>query len=209
MRPAITPAVKPAAIACQVAPCVGNSWRMADDGHQDLWARALIEQNQRWLTAYFLASTGDRNAADDLVQEVFHQALTSQHHYDRDKPFGAWLRGIARHLLFRHYRNAKRRMIPLGDKVVERLEAVAAEAEHRQIDPDWQPARLSALKDCLGELTERVRAMLTLKYQEELASKDIADRFRMKTNAVDMAMSRARRVLEDCVSRKLGQAFRE
>ena len=51
--------------------------------------------------------------------------------------------------------------------------------------------------------------MLTLKYQEELASKDIADRFRMKTNAVDMAMSRARRVLEDCVSRKLGQAFRE
>jgi DNA-directed RNA polymerase specialized sigma24 family protein len=47
--------------------------------------------------------------------------------------------------------------------------------------------------------------MLTLKYQEELASKDIADRFRMKTNAVDMAMSRARRVLEDCMSKKLGQ----
>lgn len=51
--------------------------------------------------------------------------------------------------------------------------------------------------------------MLTLKYQEELASKDIADRFRMKTNAVDMAMSRARRVLEDCVSRKMGQTFHE
>ncbi|HEX3132038.1 MAG TPA: sigma-70 family RNA polymerase sigma factor [Planctomycetota bacterium] len=182
---------------------------MTDDGHQDLWARAVIEQNQRWLTAYFLASTGDRNTADDLVQEVFHQAFTSQHNYDRDKPFGAWLRGIARHLLFRHYRNSKRQLIPLGDKVVERLEAVAAEAEHRQIDPDWQPTRLVALKDCLGELTERVRAMLTLKYQEELASKDIADRFRMKTNAVDMAMSRARRVLEDCVSRKMGQTYHE
>ncbi len=182
---------------------------MNADDHQELWARALIEQNQRWLTAYFIAATGDRMTADDLVQEVFHQALTSMHNYDRDKPFGAWLRGIARHLLFRHYRNSKRQMLPLGDKVLERLEATAAEAEQRQIDPDWQPSRLAALKDCLGELTERVRAMLTLKYQEELASKDIADRFRMKTNAVDMAMSRARRVLEDCVSRKMGRAFHE
>ena len=65
------------------------------------------------------------------------------------------------------------------------------------------------LKECLGELTERVRAMLALKYQEELPSKDIAERFRMKTNAVDMAMSRARRVLEECVSRKMGQTYHE
>jgi RNA polymerase sigma-70 factor (ECF subfamily) len=182
---------------------------MDDADQHDPWTRALVEQNQRWLTAFFIAGTGDRVVADDLVQEVFHQALTSQHNYDRDKPFGAWLRGIARHLLFRHYRNSKRQLLPLGDKVVERLEACAAEAEQRQIDPDWQPTRLAALRDCLGELTERVRAMLTLKYQEQLASKDIADRFRMKTNAVDMAMSRARRVLEECVSRKLGRALHE
>jgi RNA polymerase sigma-70 factor, ECF subfamily len=182
---------------------------MSENQPQDPWARALIEQNQRWLTAFFLASTGDRTVADDLVQEVFQQALTSQHNYDPDKPFGAWLRGIARHLLFRHYRVSKRQMLPLGDKIVERLDAAASEAEQRFVDPDWQPSRLAALRSCMDELTERVRAMLTLKYQEELASKDIADRFRMKTNAVDMAISRARRVLEDCVSKKMGQTSHE
>ncbi len=182
---------------------------MSENQPQDPWARALIEQNQRWLTAFFLASTGDRTVADDLVQEVFQQALTSQHNYDPDKPFGAWLRGIARHLLFRHYRTSKRQMLPLGDKIIEHLDAAASEAEHRFIDPDWQPSRLAALRSCMDELTERVRAMLTLKYQEELASKDIADRFRMKTNAVDMAISRARRVLEDCVSKKLEQTSHE
>ena len=100
-------------------------------------------------------------------------------------------------------------MLPLGDKIIEHLDAAASEAEHRFIDPDWQPSRLAALRSCMDELTERVRAMLTLKYQEELASKDIADRFRMKTNAVDMAISRARRVLEDGVSKKLEQTSHE
>ncbi len=197
-------------VGCQVgAKCDKSLQAMSENQPQDPWARALIEQNQRWLTAFFLAATGDRTVADDLVQEVFQQALTSQHNYDPDKPFGAWLRGIARHLLFRHYRTSKRQMLPLGDKIVEHLDAVASEAEQRFIDPDWQPSRLAALRSCMDELTERVRAMLTLKYQEELASKDIADRFRMKTNAVDMAISRARRVLEDCVSKKLGQTSHE
>ena len=179
---------------------------MPDDA--EMWTRVLIEQNQRWLTAYFLAGTGDRSVADDLVQEAFNEALVSQANYDRSKPFGAWLRGIARHLLFRHYRTSSRAALPLDPSVLERLDASAADAEAQQVDPDWQPRRVTALRSCLEELTERVRAILALKYQERMPSKDIAERFSMKTNAVDMTLSRARRVLEDCVNRRQGRMER-
>lgn len=168
-----------------------------------LWTRAIVEQNQRWLTAYFLAATGDRGTAEDLAQEVFHQALESQGNYDPTKPFGAWLRGIARHLLFRHYRNARRGLLLLDGAVLDQLDVHAAAAEERLIDPDHQPARLTALRHCLAQLTERARAILDLKYADRLASKAIAERVGMKTNAVDMVVSRARRALEACVGRRL------
>jgi RNA polymerase sigma-70 factor len=176
---------------------------MLPSSSDSLWTRAIVEQNQRWLTAYFLSATGDRISAEDLVQEVFHQALESQGNYDPTKPFGAWLRGIARHLLFRHYRNAKRGLLLVDGAVLDQLDLHAAAAEERLIDPGHQPARLAALRHCLEQLTERARSILDLKYADRLASKAIAERIGMKTNAVDMVVSRARRALETCVGRRL------
>jgi RNA polymerase sigma-70 factor (ECF subfamily) len=170
------------------------------------WTRAIVEQNQRWLTAFFLAATGDRTTAEDLVQEVFHQALESQGTYDASKPFGAWLRGIARHLLFRHYRNARHALVPFDGALLDQLDLHAANAEVRLIDPDYQPTRLAALRRCLDSLSARARAILDLRYAERLASKAIAERIGMKTNAVDMVISRARRTLETCVGRRLAAA---
>jgi len=167
------------------------------------WSRAIVEQNQRWLTAYFLAATGDRTASEDLVQEVFHQALESQGTYDATKPFGAWLRGIARHLLFRHYRNARHAMLPFDGAMLDQLDLHSAQAEVRLIEPDYQPTRLAALRLCMERLSARARSILDLKYSERHSSKDIAERVGMKTNAVDMVISRARRTLEDCVGRRL------
>ena len=92
--------------------------------------------------------------------------------------------------------------------MLERLDTNTADTEAQQVDPEWQPRRVTALRSCLEELTERVRAILALKYQERMPSKDIAERFGMKTNAVDMTLSRARRVLEDCVNRRQGRMER-
>jgi len=167
------------------------------------WTRAIVEQNQRWLTAYFLAATGDRSVSEDLVQEVFHQALESQGNYDPSKPFGAWLRGIARHLLFRHYRSARHAMVPIDGALLDQLDLHAARAEVRLIDPDYQPTRLAALRLCMERLSVRSRSILDLKYSDRQSSKEIAERVGMKTNAVDMVISRARRTLEACVGRRL------
>lgn len=172
-------------------------------GSESPWTRAIVEQNQRWLTAFFLSATGDRTVSEDLVQETFHQALESQDNYDASKPFGAWLRGIARHLLFRHYRNSRHAMVPFDGAMLDQLELVSSQAEVRLIDPDYQPTRLAALRLCMERLSSRARAILDLKYAERHSSKEIAERIGMKTNAVDMVISRARRLLENCVGRRL------
>lgn len=51
---------------------------------------------------------GDREAADDLLQQTCHEAARSQSMPDDDEESQAWLFGVARNLIRRHWSKAKR-----------------------------------------------------------------------------------------------------
>ena len=74
----------------------------------DILTPDIMTENARRLTAYFLAATGDYHLAKDLFQETCRNAMHSIEHYDPDRPIGAWLRGIASHVLINHFRQSKR-----------------------------------------------------------------------------------------------------
>jgi RNA polymerase sigma-70 factor (ECF subfamily) len=64
------------------------------------------------LVAHWCARVGVRGAdADDVIQEVFRAAVAGLATFRRDSPgdsFRGWLRGITRHLLSAHFRQAAR-----------------------------------------------------------------------------------------------------
>ena len=165
------------------------------------WARAILEQNRDWLLAYFIAGTGDAHRAEDLVQDVFAAALKSADRFDPAKSFGAWLRGIARHLLLASYR--ERRGLCLDGPALDRLDAAAERAEAAHAASGHSARRRDLLKDCLKEVPERGRKVLDLKYGDGRRSRAIAERLGMRTTAVDMLLSRIRLALRQCVERKL------
>jgi len=169
------------------------------DKSSDLWARAIVEQNQRWLLAYFLTACGDPSAAEDLTQEVFVEALKSQDQFNPQLSFGVWLRGIARNLLHQHFRQSKRRPLLLNDQHLDRLDALAEHAWEEQADPQRREGRLEALKKCMQELTARMRTMLQYRYEERRGSREIGAQLGMTAESVDMALSRARKALGGCV----------
>src|ERR1043165_1049303 len=96
---------------------------------RDPWARAILEQNRRWLLAWFLAATGDPARAEDLVQDVFTEAIKNAERFDPSRSFGAWLRGIARNALLRSPRDQKRRALSVAPAVLGRLDEAAARSE--------------------------------------------------------------------------------
>jgi len=167
------------------------------------WARAILEQNRRWLLAWFLAATGDPARAEDLVQDVFTEAIKSAERFDPTRSFGAWLRGIARHRLQMSQRDQKRRALSLDPAVLGRLDEAAGRAEPLHAMPDYAELRQTILRECMKSLPERSRSVLALKYGEGRASRDIAKATGLQVGAVDMLLSRSRRALQDCVSRKL------
>jgi RNA polymerase sigma-70 factor (ECF subfamily) len=167
------------------------------------WARAILEQNRRWLLAYFIAGTGDPHRAEDLVQDVFAAALQNADRFDPARSFGAWLRGIARNVLLGAYKRSKRAALSLDAAALDRLDGAAARAETADAAAGYRDRRQTALRGCLDEVPEKNRRILALKYTDGRKSKEIADRTGMNAGAVDMLLSRLRRALQQCMDRKL------
>lgn len=79
---------------------------------------------------------GDRHAADDLLQQTCYEAVRKRRVPKPDDACEAWLFGIARNLVRKHWRTQKRRgvVLPLEDhdsgrNIVEKMQAGALSAE--------------------------------------------------------------------------------
>jgi RNA polymerase sigma-70 factor (ECF subfamily) len=119
---------------------------------------------------YVLYRVRDFQAADDLVSQIFERLLTDLHRYRPDRaPFGAWVFGIARHVVGDHFRALRRRRwLSLEDlrhlpSEAPPPEAVAAQGE--QVDH---------LVAALAQLSDRERDLIGLKFAAGLNNRQIA-----------------------------------
>lgn len=78
----------------------------AQAGDQDAW-HTLFADHYPQLDRFFRSRVATPELAEDLAAETFVEAWRSREHLRwRNRPFAAWLFGIARRRLASHYRNA-------------------------------------------------------------------------------------------------------
>lgn len=76
-------------------------------GSEDAW-RELFDEHYPRLYRFFRSRVSTEQAADDLASETFLEAYRGINRFRlRQRPFGAWLFGIARNRLRMHYRSRK------------------------------------------------------------------------------------------------------
>jgi RNA polymerase sigma-70 factor (ECF subfamily) len=143
----------------------------------------LYEHHFERVYAYIVRRVGDRDAAQDLTADVFHQALANLPRFEwRGVPFAAWLYKIAANALAdRWKRDARDRDVPhLGDPPEVSLE----ELEHR--------ARLFRLVDRLPADQRRV---IVMRFAEQKSIREIADALGRSEGAVKQLQFRGLQTL--------------
>jgi RNA polymerase sigma factor (sigma-70 family) len=129
--------------------------------------------------AYVAYRIGDGPEAEDITSETFERALRYKESYDRSKGEpAAWLIGIARRCLA-----AAAPPGPLADNVEE---------TPAPDDLEEQSARRIDLQLALGKLSQRDRELLALRYGADLTAAQIGELLELATNAVEVALHRAR-----------------
>ena len=133
----------------------------------------------RRVYAYVAYRIGDGPDAEDITSETFERALRYKSSYDRSKGEpAAWLIGIARRCL--------------ADAAPPRLapEAVGESAAPDNVEEE--SVRRIDLRSALAKLSQRDRELLALRYGADLTASQIGELLDLTTNAVEVALHRAR-----------------
>jgi len=144
---------------------------------------AVYRQHSRPLWAIFYAQTGDGELAMDAVQESFLRL--QRFGVNRVRMARVWLSRVGRNWLIDQSR--RKRPVPTAD-----LSHIAATVS---LPEDETATKVKAVRDALQQLSESDRQVLALKYTCGWSSVQIGGHLGIKTDAVDMRLSRARRRL--------------
>jgi len=168
------------------APAQADAERLLIEAAQKDPARfaELYENNFDRVYAYVARRLGDRNEAEDLTSEVFHQALAGLPRFEwRGVPFAAWLFKIASNAIIdRSKRAMKEREVPA-------IHDLPSEVSPQEIEDEIeQRARLFQLVDRLPVDQRRVIGM---RFAEEKSIREIAHELGRSEGAVKQLQFRA------------------
>ncbi len=156
--------------------------------------RALVERHLPAIHRFFFAKAADQ--AEDLIQATFLACVESHARFDGRGSFRAYLFGIARHILYRHYRTKRRRpdldfqVTSLADLGPGPVSLVAADESRRVIE-----ASLAALP-----LDHQI--VLELYYWEGMRVAEVAGVMECAEGTIKSRLARARAGLEAELARR-------
>jgi RNA polymerase sigma-70 factor (ECF subfamily) len=156
------------------------------------------------LVAYLRAGVRDSHSVDDLYQETVLTAWKRLEDFDRQRPFGPWLRGIAGKAMLAYYRKSSQAAQPLDDEALQWLNN-RFEAIHR-MSGDTFEEKLVALRECIAALPETYQRPITLRYTEQRALAEIESILSLAAETLKKRLSRAKVRLAECLERKLNLA---
>ncbi|HEY1192190.1 MAG TPA: sigma-70 family RNA polymerase sigma factor [Gemmata sp.] len=157
-----------------------------------------LYQESVWRIA--AAMLRDRDATENLVQQVFVDAYFHLDQYAPGTDFGAWIRTVARNRLRKELRTSgreDRRLAVYRERLAERLRAEAGAPR------DDSDEYVAALRGCRQALSPREAALLKLRYERGLSFEAIATKQGQTPDAVQRMISRIRFRLRDCIQNKL------
>jgi len=167
-------------------------WRVAMAAAQDGDAKAyesLLEELLPEIRGLVRRRLPDGAAVEDIVQNTLLAIHRSRHTYRPDRPFGPWLRAVARNAFLDHVRARARR----ADREIS-LEAVAEPADDRT--PVVDGASLSPeLQRALAELPHSQREAVELIQLRGLSVAEAAVRAGVSISAVKVRAHRGYRAL--------------
>jgi len=153
----------------------------------------LWHQCQPTVSAYLFASVPNHHDAEDLLGQVAVAVARDFDKYDDSQPFIRWAIGIARNRVLNYRRTYAMSKVVFSQETIDALAKAVPDEPRRQSDFK------AALKRCIDKLQDKARQVITLRYEDDLRARHIADELDMTPSAVSVLLHRTRKALADCV----------
>jgi len=180
--------------------------KSSDEGHSAIVARVLagdkeaseelVRAHQSRLMRLVCRLIDSSDEAEDVLQEVFVAAFQGLPHFRHESSFTTWITTIAVNKCRTHRRRAARRQWLAA--YLRRGEAVAANSTDEASSDDAEEVR-----NAVRSLAVKYREPVVLHYFEHMSMAEVASVLDLKTNTVEVRLSRARRLLRTILNGRL------
>ncbi|MFO7915046.1 MAG: RNA polymerase sigma factor [Candidatus Krumholzibacteriales bacterium] len=163
--------------------------------------RIIVEKYKQPMYNFFLRSTGSREDAEDLLQNLFMALFRSARRYKKTASFRTYIYRIASNMLVSYYR--KSRDVVSIDEGGDQSDGFKFPDTSPEANP-LKRAELSQLEEGFGKalagLPAETAAALELRVRSGFSYKEIAEIMDKSVSAVESMIFRGRRTLADRMS---------
>ena len=162
------------------------------DGELDALGE-LFERHHGPLFGFLVKLTGQRTAAEDIVQTVFQRMLKYRHTYREDGSFTAWMYHLARNVNADHYK--KQNKVSYTDDMEHWEKKLSVEENaHSQMSKSQD---LELLQKAIRMLSTDKQEMLVMTKYQGLKYEQVAEVFGITEGAVKVRMHRIMQELKE------------
>lgn len=167
-----------------------------DDPDIDHFIRQLTD-HQVDLQGFIMSSIGSHSDAQDVLQLTNIALWKKARQFDTSAPFMPWALQVAKYEILAYLRKRKRDRHQFSSEVVELMVDVAIQRSSQM------SFRSEALVECIKQLPERSRSFLAIRYAHDRSVAEVAEVSGRTVEAVKSVYLRIRRLLEECIDRRL------
>jgi RNA polymerase sigma-70 factor, ECF subfamily len=167
----------------------------------------LVERHERVIFFTALRITGNREDAQDIVQQSLQKAFVHLKDFEGRSSFSTWLTRIALNEALMLKRSSRRsREVPLDDSDPTSETQVALQMPDARPNPEHnysQRERQRLLLSAMNSLKPGIRKALMICDLDERSTKETAEILGLSVSAVKSRVNRGRRALRERLKRQL------
>ncbi|HRZ95546.1 MAG TPA: RNA polymerase sigma factor [Candidatus Moranbacteria bacterium] len=163
----------------------------------------IVERYQKKLFVYIYRLIGNREEAEDLLQDVFVKAYKNLNSYDTSRKFSSWIYRIAHNESVNYIKRKSLKKFISWETIVSTKDKLDSSSEEEGADKAWIRKEVSKeVNEAIGKLPFKYKQVLTLRYYSDQSYEEIAEILGRPVNTVGTLINRAKKKLAEEIKRR-------
>ncbi|BBH22455.1 DNA-directed RNA polymerase sigma-70 factor [Paenibacillus baekrokdamisoli] len=149
-------------------------------------------------------------ATEDIIQESFLKAIRKLPDIDSEYKLKGWIRVVVKNTTYNYLRKSKKNRNEVDAESVFINDSIKYATDAETIENEVElKIMIEEIDECLNELKPEYRALVELRWKQDMSYKEIADVLDTTEQTVKYKLHRAREAIKKRVHRKWGEAHEQ
>ena len=158
----------------------------------------IVERYQTKLFVYIYRLVGNKEEAEDLLQDVFVKAYKNLNSYDTSRKFSSWIYRIAHNESVNYIKRKSLKKFISFETITSSKDKLDSSSEEEGADKVWLRKEVGKeVSEAIKKLPFKYRQVLTLRYYSDQSYEEIAEILGRPVNTVGTLINRAKKKLSE------------